>query len=93
MDNYIETVKWSPSGKFYALFGNREIIVVSVRTGDVKRDYNGNSIIKSICWLDNDDLLLAQQNGLILYIKLDDEQVNCIIIIFNNVPKSKILFL
>lgn len=77
MANYIETIEWSPSGMYYALFGNREILVMSVQTGKIKYEYVGKSLIKSICWLNNDQLLLGQQNGCITLIKLDGTHVCC----------------
>lgn len=71
MANYIETIEWSPSGNFYALFGNREVLIISIQTGKLKCEYISKYLIKSICWLNNDQLLLGQQNGCITIITLD----------------------
>lgn len=69
--NGIESVNFSPNGDTFSLIGGKELIVVSVSTGDIVRQEQCNSMITSICWLNDKSLFLGHQNGFITFVRID----------------------
>lgn len=67
----IHTIEFSPDGNRFATIGGKELIVVSIEAGSVLREESCSDNISSMCWQNDESLLLGHQNGTVTLVKLE----------------------
>lgn len=67
--NSIERVVWSPSGDLFALLSVDRVLVMSVGSASVVREFAGVRTM-CLCWLSEDMLLLGQMDGKIRVVEM-----------------------
>lgn len=70
----IEKVVWSPNGEMFALISLEKVLVMSVGSASIVREFDEKVRTTCLCWLDDEMLLLGQMDGKIRFVRVDDEQ-------------------
>lgn len=72
----IETVVWSPKGERFALIAVDRVLVMSVGSAGVEREFvsAGRQRTTALCWLDENRLLLGQEGGRVRFVEVEEEE-------------------
>lgn len=72
----VETVVWSPLGGRFALIAVDRVLVMSVGSAGVEREFvgAGKRRTTALCWLDEDRLLLGQESGRVRFVEVEEDE-------------------
>lgn len=72
----IEEVVWSPQGGRFALIAVDRVLVMAVGSAAVEREWvgAGKKRVTSLCWLDEERLLLGQESGKVRFVRVAEEE-------------------
>lgn len=73
MGSTIENVEFCPTGKNFVLSGARAIEIWSIDKAGVIKTISFESKPTSLCWLDENNILIGLNDGKLVWCQLDDE--------------------
>lgn len=70
----VDVVEWNPTGQFFILTGAKIIELWDIDTAGVVKEIPCDSRPSCVCWLDDETVLVALNNGKILMFSIHDEE-------------------
>lgn len=72
----IDEVVWSPQGGRFALIAVDRVLVMAVGSAAVEREWlgAGKKRVTSLCWLDEERLLLGQEGGRVRFVRVAETE-------------------
>lgn len=71
----IEQVQWSPDGDMFSLIAIDKVLILSVGSAGIIREFKATHRVISLCWLDNNTILLGQMNGQVQFVNVVGDKV------------------
>lgn len=74
LGSVIEMVEFSPDGNNFLLSGAKAVEIWNIQNAAITREIECDAKPTSVCWLDNDNLLIGLNNGKLMWCALDKDE-------------------